>query len=160
MSPGNETPSPAVRLDAEIQAWQALLGLLREEEQALAEGDAGRLETLTPAKLKQLQVLGDHARARLDGLVAAGHTPDHAGMEAWLAQRGEPALRARWQQLREMEQAAQAANGRIGVLIDMRLASTRQALNVLLHAATRQGGLYDEAGQAVAARAGKPLTAA
>ena len=48
---------------------------------------------------------------------------------------------------------------RIGKLIDMRLASTRQAINVLVHAATSQGGLYDQAGQAVAARTGKPLTA-
>jgi len=42
----------------------------------------------------------------------------------------------------------------------MRLTSTRQALNVLIHAATNQGGLYDQAGQAVTAHPGKPLTAA
>ena len=42
----------------------------------------------------------------------------------------------------------------------MRLAANRQALNVLMHAATGKGGLYDQAGQAVAARASKPLTAA
>jgi flagellar biosynthesis protein FlgN len=51
-------------------------------------------------------------------------------------------------------------NQRIGALIDLRLSSTRQALNVLIHAATSQGGLYDESGFSVASRKGKPLTAA
>jgi flagella synthesis protein FlgN len=59
-----------------------------------------------------------------------------------------------------MEQDAQAMNLRIGKLIEMRLAATRQALNVLIHATTSQGGLYDQAGQSVAAHTGKPLTAA
>jgi flagella synthesis protein FlgN len=59
-----------------------------------------------------------------------------------------------------MEQDAQAMNQRIGALIDLRLTSTRQALNVLVHSATSKGGLYDQAGLAVATHKGKPLTAA
>jgi flagella synthesis protein FlgN len=47
-----------------------------------------------------------------------------------------------------------------GALIELRLTSTRQALNVLVHSATSKGGLYDQAGLAVAAHKGKPLTAA
>jgi flagella synthesis protein FlgN len=81
-------------------------------------------------------------------------------MDAWLTQHGQSEHRTRWQQLCGMEREAQAMNQRIGALIDMRLSATRQALNVLVHAATNQGGLYDQAGQAVAAHKGKPLTAA
>jgi len=163
MSPSNsshDSPALLARLKMENATWQALLDVLQEEEKALIAGDADRLALLNTAKLTQLQTVSDHARGRLADLQAAGHTPDHPGMDAWLAQRGQPEPRARWQQLREMEQTAQAMNQRIGALIELRLISTRQALNVLVHSATSQGGLYDQAGLAVAAHKGKPLTAA
>src|SRR4030066_1699284 len=110
--PSQDRPTLPARLKQENTAWQALLDVLREEEKALIAGDAARLALLNPAKLTQLQTVSDHARTRLADPQAAGHTPDHPGMDAWLAQRGrEP--RACWQQLREMEQTAQAMNQRI-----------------------------------------------
>ena len=162
MSPSESSRSPALiaRLTVESAAWQALLNVLGEEERALVDGEADRLAQLNASKLAQLQTLGNLAHARHDELLAAGHTPDHAGMDAWLAQHGQPEHDARWRQLCDMELQAQAMNQRIGTLIEMRLASTRQALNVLIHAATSQNGLYDQAGQSVAANKGKPLTAA
>jgi flagella synthesis protein FlgN len=163
MSP-NEAPHDsqnlAAKLAVESAAWENLLTLLETEEQALVNGEADRLAQLNAAKLAQLNTLGNLARTRQKALLAAGFSADHAGMEGWLTQQAQPQLRARWQRLCAMELEAQAANQRIGTLIELRLASTRQALNVLIHAATRQGGLYDQAGQAVAARSGKPLTAA
>ena len=163
MSP-NETPHDshnlAAKLAVENAAWENLLTQLETEEQALVNGEADRLAQLNAAKLAQLNTLGNLARTRQKALLDAGFSASHAGMEGWLAQQAQPQLRARWQRLCAMELEAQAANQRIGTLIELRLASTRQALNVLIHAATRQGGLYDQAGQAVAARSGKPLTAA
>jgi len=162
MSPSDPTRSPALiaRLAVESAAWQALLKVLGEEERALVDGEADRLAPLNASKLAQLQTLGNLARTRRDELLAAGHTADHAGMNAWLAQHGQPEHDARWRHLCDLEQQAQAMNQRIGTLIEMRLASTRQALNVLIHAAAGQNGLYDQAGQSVAANTGKPLTAA
>jgi len=151
---------PLARMNEESSAWQALLQTLREEEQALVDGDADRLVTLYATKLSQLQTVSDYGRSRQAELVGAGHATDRAGMDAWLAQHEQPGLRACWQQLCDMEQDAQATNQRIGTLIEMRLGATRQALNVLVHAASGQGGLYDNEGLAVAARKGKPLTAA
>jgi len=148
------------QLAAENAAWQALLNLMTQEEQVLVDGEADRLEPLNTSKLAQLQTLSNLARARHDALLAAGHSANHEGMEAWLKQHGQPEHQTLWQQLCELEQQAQAINQRIGKLIEMRLTSTRQALNVLIHAATNQGGLYDQAGQAVSAHQGKPLTAA
>ena len=148
------------RLKLESAAWQALLQVMQEEEQALVDGDADRLALLNTAKLTQLQAVSGHAQSRLADLRAAGHTPDAAGMNAWLSQHTHPDLLAGWQQLNDMELAARALNQRVGALIDLRLASTRQALNVLIHSATSQGGLYDHDGLAVAAHKGKPLTAA
>ncbi len=160
MSPNESGALQLARLTAESAAWQALLNLLAEEERALIDGAADRLAELNASKLAQLQTLGNLARTRREELQAAGYTPDHPGMDAWLAQLGQPEARTRWQTLREMETQAQALNQRIGALIELRLASTRQALNVLIHAATNQAGLYDQDGLAVAARSGKPLTAA
>lgn len=163
MPPNNASPDGSVllaRLKAENLAWQALLDVLQDEEQALIAGDADRVALLNTAKLAQLQCVSDHARGRHGELLAAGHTPNHAGMVAWLAQSGLPDLNTRWQRLCTMERDAQAMNQRIGSLIELRLAATRQALNVLVHSATHQGGLYDHAGLAVSAHKGKPLTAA
>jgi flagella synthesis protein FlgN len=156
--------SPAdvlARLTTETAAWQALLATLLEEEQALVEGEADRLGALNAAKLKHLQAVSEHARNRQADLALAGHGSDRAGMEAWLAQLGQPELKTRWQQLGELEQQAQAANQRVGALVDLRLGATRQALNVLVHAAAGAGGgLYDPDGLAVSGLGGKPLTAA
>jgi len=158
--PSHDTPALVVKLKVECAAWQALLNVLGEEERALVEGEADRLGKLNTSKLEQLQTLRNLAHARHDELLASGHTPDHAGMDAWLSQHGQSEQHIQWQQLREMEHQAQAMNQRIGALIDLRLSSTRQALNVLIHAATSQGGLYDESGLSVASRNGKPLIAA
>ncbi|ODU48909.1 MAG: flagellar biosynthesis protein FlgN [Thiobacillus sp. SCN 63-374] len=163
MSPDKPAPpdfAPLAGLAAESAAWQGLLDILQDEERALIEGEADRLAQLNTAKLTQLQTASEHARKRHADLLAAGHAADRASVDAWLAQHGRPEQRARWQRLCALEQEVQAANQRIGSLIELRLNSTRQALNVLIHAATSQGGLYDHAGLAVAATKGKPLTAA
>mgnify|MGYP002712041032 CR=1 FL=1 len=162
MSPSDPSASPALiaKLAVESAAWQTLLHVMGEEEHALVEGEADRLAPLNAAKLAQLQTLSNLSRARYVELQAAGYSPDLAGMDAWLARHGQPGHLARWRQLCDMEQQARALNQRVGTLIDMRLASTRQALNVLVHAATNQNGLYDQAGQSVAASRGKPLAAA
>lgn len=149
------------RLNAEIAAWQTLSDTLTQEEQALVSGDADALPALNTAKLKQLQAVSDHARNRLADLQLAGYSPDRAGMQAWLAKLGQAELNSRWQQLGDLEQSAQAQNQRVGALIDLRLGATRQALNVLVHAAAGAGGgLYDPDGLAVSGLGGKPLTAA
>ncbi len=157
------SPNPnklAAQLTAENAAWMALLGVLGDEERALVDGDADRLPALNAAKLERLHAASELARTRLAALRSAGFPPDAGGMDHWLAQHGTPTARADWQSLRVLENEARASNARVGKLIEMRLTTTRQALNVLMHAATGKGGLYDQAGQAVAARTSKPLTAA
>jgi flagella synthesis protein FlgN len=162
MPAGKATPDPTLlsKLAAECAAWQAMLNVMGEEELALVKGEADHLAHLTASKLAQLQTLNNLANTRNNALLEAGLSANHVGMNAWLTQRGQPEHRTQWQHLCQMEQDAQAMNLRIGKLIEMRLAATRQALNVLIHATTSQGGLYDQAGQSVAAHTGKPLTAA
>lgn len=148
------------KFSVESAAWQALLNVLAQEEQALVQGEADLLSKLSATKMSHLRSLSNLVRARHDDLLAAGFTADHAGMDAWLARQGKPEQNLLWETLQTMEQQAQAMNQRIGVLIELRLSSTRQALNVLVQAATSKGGLYDQAGCSVASRNGKPLTAA
>lgn len=149
------------QLNAELSAWRALSDTLTQEEAALVAGDADALAALGDAKLKQLEAVSEQARSRLAALQRAGYAPDRAGMESWLGAVGAPELRSRWQALVGLEHETQALNQRIGALIEMRLGATRQALNVLMHAAAGAGaGLYDNDGLAVSGLGGKPLTAA
>lgn len=148
------------RLKLELAAWQSLVEVMHDEEQALTDGDTERLAQISTAKLTLLQSVSDFTQIRHAGLQAAGLPFDHAGMTAWLGQVGQPEHREQWQQMRALETTARALNQRIGALIELRLNSTRQALNVLLHSATSHGSLYDQEGLAVSAHKGKPLTAA
>ncbi len=156
------SPNPselAQQLRRENAAWAALVATLADEERALIDGDADRLAALGAAKYERLHAASDLARARLDRLRNAGHTPDAAGMDAWLATQADPAVQMEWTSLRVLENEARASNLRVGKLIEMRLAATRQSLNVLMHAATGKNSLYDPTGQAIASRPSKPLTA-
>ena len=153
-------PDLDARMTAESTAWQALLNVLEQEEHALIVGEADLLPKLNALKMAHLNALNTMVRTRHEGLISAGFTPDLAGMNAWLAQQGKPKNSAQWDKLQTMEQQSQVINLRIGTLIELRLNSTRQALNVLVQAASSQGGLYDQAGCSVATRNGKPLTAA
>lgn len=163
MSPNESGSAPNLiaKLSAESAAWQALLNVMTEEERVLINGEADHLEKLNTSKLAQLNTLNNLAHARHDALLAAGLTADHAGMDSWLEQHGRPEHQASWQHLVELEYEAQALNQRIGTLIDLRLNSTRQALNVLVQSATsNKGGLYDQGGMSTASRNTKPITSA
>lgn len=161
MSPAKPDPHALVTgLANECNSWHALLGILREEEQALINGAADHLALLNSHKLQQLEQLSTLARTRRAQLLSLGRTPDHSGMESWLTQHGAPQDHECWQQLCEAEHMASVQNQRIGTLIDLRLAATRQALNVLTLCAAGQGSLYDQAGLAVNPRGGRSVTAA
>lgn len=136
-------------LAVESAAWRSLLDLLEEEERALIDGEAARLAQLNASKLAQLDKIGDLARARQTALASMGLTSDHGGMARWLTQHGQSEHHLCWRQLCELEQQSRAINQRIGILIGLRLAATRQALNVLVQSASGPSGLYDQAGQAV-----------
>jgi flagellar biosynthesis/type III secretory pathway chaperone len=150
----------AGRLAEENAAWTALIDTLAEEARALIRGDAEALAALNAVKLERLHAAGGFARERAESLRAAGFSPDAAGMAAWLAAHGSAAARTDWSRLQALEDEARASNARVGKLIEMRLSANRQALNVLMHAAAGQNGLYDPSGQAIAARGGAPLAAA
>lgn len=148
------------QLSREHEAWLALLDLLEEEEKALVRGDGDRLTALTEPKLLRVQEIGRFVEAR-NGFLSAGRYPaDHGGMAEWIAHSGKDEAARLWQTLCDCEMRARRLHERIGILLDMRMSATRQALNVLHAAANGLGGGYDRDGMAVTPRGGRPLTSA
>lgn len=131
----------------EHAAWQEVIALLEREEAALIAGDTDALAALTDSKLEKLDALSAHGRARVAYFAAHRVEATPAGIRAWLARHDDPALAVQWLALEDCERRARALNARIGTLIDMRLAATRQALNVLIGALPDESRLYGPAGK-------------
>lgn len=142
----------------EHAAWQALIDVLEREEAALIEGDTDTLSSLSESKLAQVQNLSRHGQARNDYVASQGFEAAAPGIRRWLDQQGTPALAAQWTALEDCERRAHALNERIGKLVELRLAATRQALNVLLACAHDQAGLYDPAGKPHGLAGGRPIS--
>ncbi len=148
------------QLAAEHQAWLALLELLEQEESALVRGDGDQLAAINEPKLLRLQEITGFVQARNGLLVAAGFPPDHGGMADWIARHGKDEGEKLWQTLCDCEARARKLHERIGILLNMRMSATRQALNVLLAAANGQGSGYGQDGMAVTPSGGRALTSA
>lgn len=148
------------QLAHEHKAWLALLDLLEEEESALVRGDGDKLAALNEPKLLRLQEITRFVQARNSFLAVGQHQPDHGGMAEWIARNGRDEAGRLWQTLCECETRARRLHERIGILLNMHMSATRQALNVLLAAANGQGGGYNQDGMAVTPSGGRPLTSA
>lgn len=148
------------QLALEHQAWLALLALLEEEESALVRGDGDKLAALGEPKLLRLQEITRFVQARNAFLAAGQYQPDHSGMAEWIARNGRDEAGKLWDTLCDCEARARKLHERIGILLNMRMSATRQALNVLLAAANGQGGGYSPDGMAVTPSGGRPLTSA
>lgn len=144
-------------LAREHAAWLDLIDLLSEEEGALMRGDTVKLATLCEPKLLRLQEITHFIQARKAFLVAQNFQADHDGMAAWLARNGKDEAASLWNRLRECETRARKLHERIAILLDMRMAATRQALNVLFTAVTGQGGGYNHEGMVVIPSGGRAL---
>jgi flagella synthesis protein FlgN len=144
----------------EQSTWLELIEVLHLEEVALLQGDSEKLESLNEPKLTLLQILGKHIHARNTSLTALAFEPSHSGMSAWVSACAEEQVTVLWHRLCEFELDAQSLNKRIGALIDMRLTTTRQALNVLFTCTADQGGLYSNDGMALGPASGRALYAA
>lgn len=147
-------------LSREHNTWLSLIALLEEEENALVRGDGDRLSALSEPKLQRLHDLTNYVKARNAFLVSNQFDPEHKGMAEWIAHHGRDNVDVLWNKLCDCETRARNLNERIGILINMRLGTTRQALNVLLANATEKGSGYTQEGMAIAPTGGRPLTSA
>ena len=151
----------AMRTEAE--ALTEFITLLHEEQQALMRGNLERLASFAESKaiiLFELNRLGDQRRHALS---SHGMTPDRAGMQKLLRDRGAVAgseADVAWRKLLELAATAQHLNETNGNLIRTRLSGTQQALNVLFSAANVMIGTYTSDGGTTCYRAPQQLAVA
>lgn len=123
--------SPATTLTLEHERIQALVELMKQEQQFLVSADADGLAQLTPRKVALVQELAQLSRERHAALADAGFAGSEAGMEPWLAAQGDEAARSAWTQLLAQTLEAKELNRVNGMLINRQMAHNQTVLNAL-----------------------------
>ena len=140
--------SPAATLTAEHERIEALVELMKQEQQFLVAADADGLAGLTPRKVALVQELAQLSRERHVALGASGFAASEAGMEPWLAAQADESLRSMWAQLLAHTADAKDLNRVNGMLINRQMAHNQTVLNALrTPTAAPESTLYGAKGQ-------------
>ena len=136
VAPVNSAADLVRSVAAETAELEALLALMREEQQALQERDSERVYASAVAKNQHLARLSDFDASRSRFLRANGLSQDHAGMQRFLERTpGLPALAAEsWRRLLANAAEARRINGINGRLIAAQLRFVGGALSALQQA--------------------------
>lgn len=140
--------SPQQTIAAEHQHLDALVALMKQEQQSLVALDADELTTLTSQKNSLLQNLALLSRQRHAALVSAGCEGSEAGMEPWLTTGGNADIRGQWERMLDTARQAKELNRVNGMLISKQMAHNQGVLNALrtpTNAPT--GAIYGASGQ-------------
>jgi flagella synthesis protein FlgN len=139
---------PNATLTFEHQRIDALVELMKQEQQLLVAADADALAELTPRKVALVQELAQLSRERHAALGNAGFAASEAGMEPWLAAHGDEAVRTAWSALLARTAEAKELNRVNGMLINRQMAHTQTVLNALrTPTGGAESGLYGAKGQ-------------
>lgn len=123
---------PAESLGEEIGAGNALLQLLKQEQEHLVNADIEGLTRVTEEKNKAVARMSELAQRRYRILVAAGFAANEAGMQTWLkSPAAAPTAGKAWNDLLGLAQQAKELNRTNGLLIGQHMARNQTALNVL-----------------------------
>ena len=144
------TPSPTQTIAAEHQHLDALVALMKQEQQSLVTLDADELSSLTTQKHALLASLSNLSQQRHAALRAAGCDGSEAGMEPWLAASNDSDGREQWARMLNAAREAKDLNRVNGMLISKQLAHNQGVLNALrtpTNAPT--GAIYGASGQTV-----------
>ena len=143
------TPNPHQTIAAEHQHLDALVALMKQEQQSLVTLDADELNSLTTQKNTLLASLSGLSRQRHAALVAAGCEGSEAGMGPWLAAANDNGeVREQWERMLDAARAAKELNRVNGMLIARQLAHNQGVLNALRTPAGAQStGVYGASGQ-------------
>ena len=144
------TPTPHQTIAAEHQHLDALVALMKQEQQSLVTLDTDELSSLTTQKNALLASLSNLSQQRHAALRAAGCEGSEAGMEPWLAAGDHGGVREQWQRMLDVAREAKELNRVNGMLITKQLAHNQGVLNALrtpTNAPT--GAIYGASGQTV-----------
>ncbi|MDN4035740.1 flagella synthesis protein FlgN [Massilia sp. YIM B02443] len=148
--------SPTQTLAAEHQHLNALVALMKQEQQMLVALDADALAGLTPQKNALVAELAALSRQRHGALAAAGCEGSEAGMEPWLAVGGNGAARSQWEGMLATAREAKELNRVNGMLINRQLAHNQGVLNAMRTPTNAPAGaIYGASGQTVGVGASK-----
>ena len=150
------TSSPYQTIAAEHQHLDALVALMKQEQQSLVTLNADELTALTTQKNSLLASLSNLSRQRHAALVAAGCEGSEAGMEPWLAESDDGAVRQQWERMLGAAREAKELNRVNGMLINKQLAHNQGVLNALRTPTNAPAGaIYGASGQTVGLGASK-----
>ena len=143
-------PSPTQTIAAEHQHLDALVALMKQEQQSLVALDADALSDLTTQKNALLASLSSLTQQRHAALEAAGCEGSEAGMEPWLAASGDDEARQQWERMLHVAREAKELNRVNGMLISKQLAHNQGVLNALRTPTNApSGAIYGASGQTV-----------
>lgn len=140
-------------LREEAVLYAQLIALLRDEQQALAQGAAEDIIKLTAAKAECV--------AQIDNLEAQRqqHAQHTGNTKALSTSKPDTPLGQLWQHLTDLATQARDLNQLNGRMINMRLQRTQAALEVLRNDEQRPS-VYGPDGQSQSSGKGRPLTSA
>lgn len=150
------TPSPTQTIAAEHQHLDALVALMKQEQQSLVALDADELSSLTTQKNALLASLSSLSQQRHAALKAAGCEGSEAGMEPWLAVGDTGGAREQWERMLHVAREAKELNRVNGMLISKQLAHNQGVLNALRTPTNAPAGaIYGASGQTMGVGASK-----
>ncbi|NWG39698.1 MAG: flagellar protein FlgN [Hydrogenophilaceae bacterium] len=133
--------------ETELSLWKQLVATLIQEQVVLRDGNIDTLTDLAAHKRNLVVALAPHIKTRGRLLIDNGLPSTDQGMESLIQQSQERQAGPVWREIRETERMARDLNQINGRLINLRMGSVEQALNVLSGAAGGQK-LYNPGGQA------------
>ncbi len=131
------------QMHQELAELRKFVDLLTTEQQALLNNETDKLLELSANKSQVASLLTDFANARRKSLLENGKDT----MENWMA-KNAPEKLSLWQEIRTLANEAQQLNTTNGELIQSRMRSNQQALNVLFRDTSNHAGVYGPNGQA------------
>jgi flagellar biosynthesis/type III secretory pathway chaperone len=133
--------------ETELALWKQLVATLIQEQVVLRDGNIDTLTDLAAHKRNLVVSLAPHIKTRGKLLIDNSLPSTDQGMESMIQQSGNRQASLVWREIRETERMARDLNQINGRLINLRMGSVEQALNVLSGAAGGQK-LYSPGGQA------------
>lgn len=137
-------------LNQEIEAAQALIQILQEEQNQLLQTSVDALEALVTQKAALVSQLTQYTKSRHESLTQSGFEPNLAGMNAWIENSKEQAesikIEESWRELVSLTHTAKELNRLNGMLISSHMVRNQQALSIL-HGNKPNAGMYGPDGQ-------------
>jgi flagella synthesis protein FlgN len=134
-------------LESEADAVLRFVGLLKQEQENLANGDVDALAPIIQRKNAIAIELTAFAKQRNASLAANGLGADRAGIDAWCERHPtDTRTRENWSRILTLANEARELNRVNGELIKIRMQHNAQALDALL-GASQSLNLYGPDGQ-------------